>query len=240
MASAPDHKTVRLWNARTGKPLGNPLTGHTNRIQSIAFSLDCKVLASASIDKTIRLWDVQTGALMGNPLTDDKSVVYSVAFSPDGKLLASGLGDRTVRLWDVHSGTPLADHLIVSRFPIESVTFSSDGNVLAYRSMDEVRLWDIKTSALLVDPRLTSHSRGSAVQPWDPLPHQMRDFLIGFAPRWVQFKSNWLIWNSRRLMWLPADSWGECPSALMFPFQSLAITAHENLSILDISRSLNL
>lgn len=37
------------------------LTGHTDRIFSIAFSLDGQTLASGGADTTIRLWDVSIG-----------------------------------------------------------------------------------------------------------------------------------------------------------------------------------
>ncbi|HUH71084.1 MAG TPA: TIR domain-containing protein [Mycobacterium sp.] len=56
LASAGDDATVRLWDARTGEPVGAPLTGHTDMVRSVAFSPDGHRLASASYDKTVRLW----------------------------------------------------------------------------------------------------------------------------------------------------------------------------------------
>ena len=40
LASAGDDDTVRLWDAATGKPVGDPLSGHTDGVRSVAFSPD--------------------------------------------------------------------------------------------------------------------------------------------------------------------------------------------------------
>ena len=74
------------------------LTGHTDRVVSVAFSTDEKTLASGSGDGTVRLWDAVTGD-QKRTLTGHEYQVVSVAFSPDGKLLASASSDGTVLLW---------------------------------------------------------------------------------------------------------------------------------------------
>ena len=67
LASGSDDKTVRLWDVATGRPIGSPLTGHTDAVSSVAFSPDGKTLATGSADGTIRLWDVATGRPLGTP-----------------------------------------------------------------------------------------------------------------------------------------------------------------------------
>ena len=60
--------TARLWDAETGKQIGEPLTGHTAGVLNAAFSPDGRRLVTASWDKTARLWDVETGEPIGEPL----------------------------------------------------------------------------------------------------------------------------------------------------------------------------
>jgi WD40 repeat protein len=57
-------KTIRVWDAQTGKQIGKVLRGHTSIITSVAFgAIDGKpVVVSGSRDGTVRLWDAQTGS----------------------------------------------------------------------------------------------------------------------------------------------------------------------------------
>ena len=135
--------------------LRNTLTGHTDWINSVAFSLDGNTIASGSADDAVRLWDVHTGNTR-NTLTGHTSMVISVAFSPDGNTIASGSADDAVRLWDVHTGS-LRNTLTGHTDLVRSVAFSPDGNTIASRSPeDAVRLWDVHTGTLL--RTLTEHT----------------------------------------------------------------------------------
>ncbi|MFG2575895.1 TIR domain-containing protein [Streptomyces sp. NPDC048481] len=57
LATAGDDRTVRLWDARTGREAA-VLTGHSGRVLTLSFSPDGSLLASGGEDGTVRLWEV--------------------------------------------------------------------------------------------------------------------------------------------------------------------------------------
>ena len=73
---------MRLWNADTGQPLGDPLTGHTGAVTGVAFSPDGHRLATASGDGTVRLWNADTGQPLGDPLTGHTDAVTECGVQP--------------------------------------------------------------------------------------------------------------------------------------------------------------
>ena len=55
---------IQRRDADTGQPLGQPLTGHTSFVFSVAFSPDGKRIVSGSADNTLRLWPAYADATM--------------------------------------------------------------------------------------------------------------------------------------------------------------------------------
>ena len=142
--------TLRLWDAKTGQPIGARLRGHEGDVTSVAFSPDGRRIVTGSEDRTLRLWDAKTGQALGAPLRGHEGGVSSVAFSPDGTRLISGSEDRTLRQWDAktgeHIGAPLKGHS-GGVFGVTSVAFSPDGTRIVSGGGDDktLRLWDANT-----------------------------------------------------------------------------------------------
>jgi len=143
------------------------LNGHTDSVNSVAFSSDGMTLASGSCGKLdnngycvegeIILWDTEKRQSLGQ-LIGHEGYVLSVAFSPDGKTLASGSADGAIILWDVEKqhmiGQPLTRHYD----QVRSVAFSPDGRTLASGSDDStVILWDVEKQQMIGQP-LTGHN----------------------------------------------------------------------------------
>ena len=105
IVTASEDKTARLWDAATGKPIGEPLKGHEKAVSSAAFSPDGKRIVTASMDKTARVWDVETGKPIGEPLRGHADALVSAAFSPGGKRVLTTSSDGMVRLWEVFADT---------------------------------------------------------------------------------------------------------------------------------------
>jgi WD40 repeat protein len=148
-----DDKTARLWDAGTGKLIGEPLVGHEQGVYSALFSPDGKRIVTASADNTARLWDAETRKPIGEPLAGHERIVYRAVFSPDGKRIVTASGDGTARLWDAETRKPIGEPLTGHEKAVYSAMFSPDGKRIVTASADNTaRLWDAETHKPIGEP----------------------------------------------------------------------------------------
>ena len=115
------------------------LSSHTERINSLAFSLDGASLASGSDDQTVTLWDIQTGGVI-KTFHGHTGLVLSVSISLDSTTIASGSFDDTIRLWDIQRGEC---HCVMHghKGSVCSVSFSPTNSQLLISASRDGTIW---------------------------------------------------------------------------------------------------
>eukprot|EP01119_Soliformovum_irregulare_P021813 TRINITY_DN7335_c0_g1_i1.p1 TRINITY_DN7335_c0_g1~~TRINITY_DN7335_c0_g1_i1.p1 ORF type:complete len:414 (-),score=102.72 TRINITY_DN7335_c0_g1_i1:109-1194(-) len=93
--------TARLANYATGKILGT-LPGHSDAVETVAFSHSQGLAATGSLDKKINIWDLTRMNLRGTLEHDDG--VIKLVWHPSDLLIYSCSMDGTIRLWDGRNG----------------------------------------------------------------------------------------------------------------------------------------
>ena len=140
-------KTLRLWEANSGRPIGLPMQGHTEAVNSVAFSPDGRRIVSGAADKTLRLWEGSNGSPIGSPLKGHTARVNTVAFSPNSQSIISGSVDYlSIRRWNSITGQAIGSPLRGHGDSVRTVAFSPDGRLIVSGSDDHtLRFWDAST-----------------------------------------------------------------------------------------------
>jgi WD40 repeat protein len=144
LASGSWNGTVILWDIQSGRVI-RTFSQFPNRIQTLTFSNDSKLLFSGST--IIKIWDISNGQEI-KTIGNDLKLITHVGISPDQKYALLAEQGGTINLVDISSGKTL------QIFPgdnsdILSFGFSADGEYVATGNSKRINIWDIKQTKLV-------------------------------------------------------------------------------------------
>jgi WD40 repeat protein len=145
-------RTIKLWRVTDGG-LATTLSGHADRVRSLAVSPKDGNIASGDVSGEIRIWDASSGRLLRsfqNHSSSDlrSSSVRGLSFSPNGRALLAGNGGRGsnyyVRVWQPDTGSLLMEYKKHDN-GVYAVAISANGQWAATAGGDnkEIHIWDL-------------------------------------------------------------------------------------------------
>jgi WD40 repeat protein len=166
LATAASSQPPGLWDARTGKK--RPFTAAKYTTRGLFFSPDGASLAVLS-DDVLACLDTKTG---GELWRTDTPVLQS-AWSRNGTTLAvcitpadvakDGKSTTVLRFLNAANGKPSDQAPVVAATASAlqaAPQYSPDGGLLAWRTIEEIVVWDLKTAKVLRKLPLTSGANG--------------------------------------------------------------------------------
>lgn len=145
LAAGFDDGTIHRWQVPSGEESLPVLSGHSDRVYSVAFSPDGDTLVSGGGDDLIIIWDLETGEPLYEPFTEHKENVFAVVFNSSGTLMASASGDSDIILWELERSRLPAVHTE----DIQGLAFSPDGSLLASSGSDgQIVFWDVESGQI--------------------------------------------------------------------------------------------
>jgi WD40 repeat protein len=138
-------------------------------VKHIALSPDGKQVAVATEDSEVGLWNLADGTLSrkwkANEQDKKGGPITLLTFTADGHPFAA-LGERDVLLRNLRTETTTVGPLNIGPYTVHKAALSPDGKTFATANVDEPKLFDSRTGALLFDLKgVTGHTYGMAFTP---------------------------------------------------------------------------
>ena len=141
---AKDKSLIRLWDYKTGIPVGN-LRGHRGPVFALIASNDGSKIISGSRDKSIKVWDMKNkkSAQTFGIIDGHRGAVRSLVMSMDGRFIYSGSDDKSIIVWNSKTGDIVAK-VSGHKGKVLELKLAHDGKRIISNSNDKrVRTWDL-------------------------------------------------------------------------------------------------
>ena len=106
IVTASDDRSCRLWDAKTGQPIGDELK-HETEVRNAFFSSDGELIASLAGERLI-IWSVKDKPIQKYVLPHRRRISCA-RFSPDNFVIFSGTEDGVVQAWNLLDGKTLGE-----------------------------------------------------------------------------------------------------------------------------------
>ncbi|KIK35434.1 hypothetical protein CY34DRAFT_812149 [Suillus luteus UH-Slu-Lm8-n1] len=151
--------SLRVWNIKSGKQVGDKWQDGESPVRTIALSPDGKKVVSGSRDGGVRLWDIDTGKVVARWMGHTEEV-KSVCWSQNGQRVLSGSYDGTAREWDVENGETTLGPIDIGYQFVCAAVYSPDKTMFATAGSGRcmpgvsdlecpIKIWDVKTGELV-------------------------------------------------------------------------------------------
>ena len=146
-----EDRTLRLWVARTGKLLTNPIK--LSEKEEFSLSPDNRQILLLTDANKVQVLDAQDGRTLDGPLAKESGIKHAI-FSPDGTRIVT-VGGNIAELWTGSSdriGRPMGE-VMPHEGEVSRVEFTRNGSrLLTVESRGRQCLWDAWTCAPLPSP----------------------------------------------------------------------------------------
>lgn len=153
-----EQRGARVWNSRTGQPLGERML----LVRSAQFSPDGRQILTMMADRTATLWELRPGQTSQETLIH-QGMVSSAKFNAAGDRIVTASGGIVFYLsrksdaseaavWDARSGKPVAPPIKIPG-GVQYAEFSPEGRTIVTAARNQqARIWNAQTGEPITVP----------------------------------------------------------------------------------------